>query len=120
MPAITLAWLAARVNHCIQPTSNADEAAERRARVEVRAAGAVRTGCRPPRSTARRRARRAPSDERERAPAADLRGDLRRHQEDGAADHLVDADRGEIPAAERAVQFRPLRCRCYGHGAVVS
>ena len=23
MPAITLAWLAARVNHCIQPTSNA-------------------------------------------------------------------------------------------------
>ena len=23
MPAITLAWLAARVNHCIHPTSNA-------------------------------------------------------------------------------------------------
>ena len=42
--------------------------------------------------------------ERERTPAADLRGDLRRHQEDGAADHLVDADRGQIPAPERAPQ----------------
>ena len=43
--------------------------------------------------------------ERNRAPIANLGRDLRRQYEDGAADDLVDADRGEVPPAE----FAPKR-----------
>ena len=111
MPAITLAWLAARVNHCIQPTSNADEAAERRAGVEIGAAGAIEAAA-DFREAQRHGERGEPHQhEADRAPGADLRRDLRRHQEDRAADHLVDADRGEVPAPERAPQ-RACRRSC--------
>ena len=56
-----------------------------------------------------RQRREAHQHEADRAPGADLRRDLRRHQEDRAADHLVDADRGEIPAPERALAASAMR-----------
>jgi hypothetical protein len=43
--------------------------------------------------------------ERNRAPIANLGRDLRRQYEDGAADDLVDADRGEVPLAKFAPQL---------------
>ena len=65
-----------------------------------------RTGCPPPRNKARScSASTADEPDGDPAPAADLRGERRRHQEDRAADDLVDAERREIPFAELAPEL---------------
>ena len=109
MPAITLAWLAARVNHCIQPDFERDEASERRARVEIRTAGAVEAAADFGEAQRHGERRDAHQHETDRTPRADLRRDLRGHEEDRAADHLIDADRRQVPAAERALQRRHVK-----------
>jgi hypothetical protein len=86
------------------PDLERDEPAERRARVEIRPAGAVEAAAQFG-ETQRDGERREPHQhERDRTPGANLRRHLRRHQKDRAADHLVDADGGQIPTAQRAPQ----------------
>ena len=82
----------------------ADEIAERRARVEIRAAGRVEAAAQLGEAERDGERQQPDQDEADRAPRADLRRDLRRPEEDRAADHLVDAERGEVPASERALQ----------------
>ena len=98
------ARLARRAREPLHPADlERREAAERRARVEIRSAGAVEAAAdlgEAQRDRQRREAHQHEPDRR--STRADLRRDLRRHQEDRAADHLIDADRGQIPAAERA------------------
>src|SRR5205807_4259170 len=80
------------------------ESSEGRASVQIRPAGPVEAAA-DLRETQRHRERRDPHQhEPDRAPGADLRRDLRRHQEDRAADHLIDPDRRQVPSAQRASQ----------------
>ena len=53
----------------------------------------------------------ADGDDQVRAPAAGECRDAGRHREHGAADHLIDADRRQIPATELAPKL--------AHGAAV-
>ena len=86
-----------------------DEPPERRARIEIRSTGALEAAA-GFREAQRDGERCEPHQhESDRAPGADLGGHLRRHQKDGAADDLIDPDRGEIPAPERASQREHAR-----------
>ena len=108
--ALTIRRLARDAREPLHPPDfEPDEPAEGRAGVQVRAAGpfepAADFG-----ETQRDEQRRKPDREkRHRAPAPDLCRHLGRQQEYCAADHLVDADRGEIPFAELAPQRGPGR-----------
>ena len=95
---MTDAQLAARVNHSIQPTSNAAKPAERRARVEVGSAGALEAAADFGERQRDQHRRHADRRDHPRAPGAGRRGQRRGQREYRAADDLVDADRGEIPA----------------------
>ena len=80
----------------------ADEPAERRARVEIRTARPLEAAADFGEAKRDEQRREAGHDERRHAPGADLRGHARRRQENGAADDLVDADRRQIPAPQLA------------------
>ena len=113
--AMMLAWLVARENHCIQPISKPTKSPNA-ARVKTYGPPVVsKRLLNSAKQSATDSDENADQHEADRAPRADLRGDLRRPQEDRAADHLVDADRGEVPAPERPLQ-RDIRRELY-HGA---
>ena len=80
------------------------KAAERRASVQVGAACAIEPAAHL--GKRQRDEHRGQADRRDEpgAPAADARGIERRLRKDRAADHLVDADRRQIPAAQLAAK----------------
>ena len=81
-----------------------DEAAKGGTGVKVGAAGAPEPASHLG-ETQRDQQRREPyGDKRDRPPVPDLRSELRGQDEHGAADHLVDADRRQVPFAEFAQQ----------------
>ena len=92
----TDAWLVTRANHIIQPTSKPTKRPNA-ARAGRYGPPVVRSGCRLRRSTARSRATAADQRGTQAGPTGRPAGDVRRQQEDRAADHLVDADRREVP-----------------------
>ncbi len=98
------------------------ESAERRACVEVRASGSLEAA--PCFGERQRREQRGESDrcDEPRSPCPGRRGEPRGEREDAAADHLVHADGGEVPAAQLAAQLRRRRrrSRVGGHSPVVS
>ena len=77
-------------------------AAEGSAGVEIGAAGALESAADFGETERDGQREEADQHEADRAPGADLRSHLRRPHEDGAADHLVHADRSEIPFAKSA------------------
>ena len=86
-----------------------DEGAECSSRVDVRSAGTIEPAADFGEAQRHGEGRDAHQHETDRTPRADLRRDLRGHEEDRAADHLIHADRREIPAAERAPERRHVK-----------
>ena len=87
----------------------ADEAAVRRARRQVRAAGAIEAAADLGKAQRDQQRRKPDREKRQRAPGPDLPRDVGRQQKDGAADDLIDADRGQIPAAQLATAGNRVR-----------
>ncbi len=81
-----------------------DETSERRARGKNGAAGSIEAAARFCEAQGDRQGQQADGQKRKRSPRTDPGMDLRRQQEDRAADHLVDADRGQVPLPQRAAQ----------------
>ena len=101
--ALAIARLARDARHPLHPPDfESDESAEGRAGVQIGAAGPFEPAADFGEAQRDEQRREPDRQKRDRAPVADLRGDLGRQDEDGAADHLVDADGGEIPLAELA------------------
>ena len=82
-----------------------DKWTERRAGIEMSAACPFKPAAGLCKAQCHEQRGEADENERNRGPVADLGRDLRRQYEDRTADHLVDANRGEVPLAEFAPQL---------------
>ena len=94
---------AGKARHPLHPADlEPDQPAKRRARVDVRAAGHLEATADLGEAERDEQRRQPGEGKRHDCPGADLLGYPRRQKENPAADHLVDADRHQVPSAERA------------------